>query len=367
MPGLNLLQPFPTENPADCARRLTNVATDVYFQGDVTAASRFRDVLFHTAWALSATGYTVADINFFLRSKAFRAHIARRVTHLPPLRQWLTDAAAMSDARWRERSESTTNRFGIFETGEPALIFGQPASTLSLHDFLRRRGLWLAPLTVDALGQDGAYLVAALLLAMTDALLARREKGGANPPLLIVADEFQRYPTVALERLLSERAGFGTSLLLVTQGLYGLSRQLTGTVLNNCRTLTAFRLSAQQAELLTPHLFHISPLLTRQQRITGDHDLYNYADALPQFRQKLQSLPDRYFFLRHGITPAQQAHTPRLPTPPATDAVTKTLTKILRRRGNPRPKVIAALARRQQRLLAGNFGAPAPEVHDDWV
>ncbi|MFQ5448377.1 MAG: hypothetical protein ACE5FF_15740 [Saprospiraceae bacterium] len=365
VPGFNLLQPLPGENPTDCARRLTNVATDVYFQGDVTAASRFRDVLFHTAWTLSATGYTVAEINAFLRSRAFRAHLTRRVAHIPVLYQWLTDAAAMSDARWRERTASTTNRFGIFETGEPALIFGQPSSTLSLHAFLRRRGLWLAPLTVDALGQDGAYLVAALLLAMTDALLARRKKGGAHPPLLIVADEFQRYPTAALERLLSERAGFGASLLLVTQGLYGLSPQLTGTVLNNCRTLTAFRLSAQQAELLTPHLFHISPLLTRQQRVTGNHDLYNYADALPQFRQKLQTLPDRHFFLRHGISPAKQAHTPHLPVSPATLSVPQPLTEILRRRGKPRSTVMANLTRRRQRLLTGTFDTPA-EGGDDW-
>ncbi len=217
VPGWNLLQPLSDETAADCARRLTNVATDVFFGGDTTDATRFRDVLFHTAWALAATGWTVAEINFFLRSKTFRAHIARRVTHLPALRQWLADAAAMSDARWRERTESTANRFGIFQTGEAALIFGQRRSTLDVDAFLRRsQALWLAPLTVDALHRDGAYLVAAMLLAVTDARLAHRQKGADHPPLLIVADEFQRYPTAALERLLTERAGFGASLLPTT-------------------------------------------------------------------------------------------------------------------------------------------------------
>ncbi len=365
VPGWNLLQPLPGETPADCARRLTNVATDIFFAGDLTAATRFRDVLFHTAWALSATGWTAAEINIFLRSKPFRAHIARRVTHLPVLHRWLTDAAAMSDTRWRERTESTTNRFGIFQSGEPALIFGQRQSTLDVDAFLRLpRALWLAPLTVDALHADGAYLAAAMLLALTDARLAHRRKNAAHPPLLIVADEFQRYPTAALERLLTERAGFGASLLLVTQGLYALSPVMSGTVLNNIRTLAAFRLSARQAELLAPHLFHISPLLTRRQRATGDRDLYNYADALPQYRQKVQELPDRRFFLRHSIAPARLVHTVFAPMPATTD-VSEILAKVLRRHGRPRAAVAAELARRHRQLLAGNFSDPEVPT-DDW-
>lgn len=364
VPGLNVLQPLPGEAAVDCARRLVDVSSDIFFRGDITAASRFRDVLFHTAWALSATGWTLAEVNTFLQSAAFRAHITRRVTHLPTLHRWLTDAAEMTPTRWRERTESTTNRFRVFETGEPALIFGQRKSTLDLHAFLQApRALWLAPLTVDALGQDGAYLVAGLLLSTVDALLARRHKGGAdNPNFLLLADEFQRYPTVALERLLAERRGYGAAVMLISQGIGQLPPWLRGVIMNNVYNIAAFRLSPEGADLLAPRLFRISPLMVRRRRYDHSVELYNYADALPQYREKLQELGNRVFFLRHGLAPARLVHAPEIYLPDAFPA--QISEKILKRRGRPRALVAAELQQRHRQLLAGNFSPT--ETGDDW-
>ncbi len=360
---LNLLQPFPGESPAACAERLTEASLDLYFEGDLTQAQRHQDTLFHTLYALSVARLTLAEVVPFLTDEDFRAMLHPQFTAHPRLLRWLAHFEALSDSKKHDLTESTVNRFRPFQYDEPALMFGHPVSTLDLTAFMNRSGaILLAPLSVDKFGGKGAYLAAGLLLSTVDALLARREKGGNNPPLRVVADEFQRYATAAFDRLLTERRGFGASALLVTQGLRQLSDRRRSLILNNIGALLAFRSSAEEAALLAPELFAPDPLLVRQTRPAGDPELYAHTEAMAHYAKQLLSLPPRTAFLRLAPAAARWLRLPPLDLPP-NPAARRRLDRLLARVGRPRAELMADLARR-----ARNLAADTPEVRDDnWV
>ena len=102
--------------------------------------------------------------------------------------------------------------------------------------------------------------------------------------------------------------------------------------------------------------------MVRRRRYDSTVELYNYADALPQYREKLQELGNRVFFLRHGLAPARLVHAPEIHLPDGFPA--QTLEKILKHRGRPRALVAAELKQRHRQLATGNFSPT--EAGDDW-
>lgn len=361
---LNLLRPFPGESPAACAQRLTEASLDLYFEGDATQAQRHQDTLFHTLYALCVAGLTLAEVVPFLADEDFRAALTPRFAAHPNLQRWLAHFDALSASKQHDLTESTVNRFRPFQYDELALMFGQRHSSIDLAAFLNRpQALLLAPLSVDKFHAKGAYLAAGLLLSTVDALLARREKGAPNPPLRVVADEFQRYATAAFDRLLAERRGYGASALLVTQGLRPLPEHRRALVLNNIGALLAFRTSAEEAALLAPELFAPDPLRVRQTRASGDAELYSHPESLAHYAKQLVSLPPRTAYLRLAPAPAHWLRISPLALPP-NPAAHRRLDGLLARIGRPRAELEADLRRRAR----GDTGSsPAAEVADGWV
>jgi TraM recognition site of TraD and TraG len=77
-------------------------------------------------------------------------------------------------------------------------------------------------------------------------------------PFFVHVDEFPNFATDALTSLLSEARKFGTHFCLAAQYLEQTTDRLRAAVLGNAGTLTAFRVSAADAELLAPE-FHPLP------------------------------------------------------------------------------------------------------------
>ena len=357
VPAWNLLQPLNNETPQDCAQRFTETAVDVFFHGNLIEAQRFQEHTFYAAWALAAAGWTAAEIDPFLTSSPFRAHLYPKLAPYPDLQRWIKRFNRLSNARRADLTASTLSRMRLFRLGETALIFGQRRSTLNLERFLQLpKALFLASLSTNLLHQSGAYLAAALLLASVDALLARRQKDGFHFKLRILADEFQRYPTAALERLLAERRGYGASLTLITQGLSQLSPSQRAVLLNNIGPLAAFRLAAAETDLLAAELFYPSPLLPRQQRSSGDSDLYPRREALAWYADQLKKLPPRHFYLRLPRQQARLTQSPPFPqNQPALSNAHRRLSERLQALGRPRRQVAADLAARAQQFHQGTF------------
>jgi hypothetical protein len=89
--------------------------------------------------------------------------------------------------------------------------------------------------------------------------MARSEQAPENRvPFFVHVDEFQSFSTDAFASLLSEARKFATHFSLANQYTEQLSANVRAAVLGNAGTLMVFRVSAADAEIMTPE-FHPLP------------------------------------------------------------------------------------------------------------
>lgn len=372
VPAFNLLQPLPGETAESCATRLVESALALWFSGQLIEAQRFQNYAFHAAWILAETGWTVLEIEPLLRHRPFRHFIAGKIAD-PRLRAWLIEIERERDDRLRELTESTVNRFRAFGRGTAGLIFGQRQTTFDLPALLDGGGVLLAALPTAALGETGAYLAAGVLLSLIDGCLARRPKDSpthSNPRLRLLADEAQAYAVPPLRRLLAERAGFGASLVLSTQGLGQLDDpQLARFVLNNVSVQVAFACSAEEARRMTEEIFRPDPLLVKSRRepwVT----FYSPHEQMAYWTKEIQNLPAYDFYVRAPGQEPTRGTTEPLPVKLDGAALASVRANLARRIGRPRDAVEAGLAERRRWIYEGKPSKqqPQPEKKNDgWV
>ena len=365
VPGFNLLQPLFDEPPEACAARLVESALALWFRAQVTEAQRFQNYAYHAAWALAETGWTVLEIEPLLRHRPFRQHIAAQVS-APRLRAWLAELDRERDDRIRDLTESTVNRFRAFARGMTALIFGQRETTFDLPRLLDTGGVLLAALPAATLGDTGAYLAAGVLLSLIDACLAHRPKDSPyhrNPRLRLLADEAHAYAVPPLRRLLAERAGFGASLVLATQGLGQLDdRQLARFVLNNVSAHAVFACSAEEARTMAEELFRPDPLLVKSQREPFT-TFYTPREQITYWAKAIQNLPPHTFFARAPV----RCTTQPLPARLDDHALAVARDTLARRTGRPRAEVEEELAQRRRWIYEGASPRPQEGSADGWL
>ncbi len=368
VPGFNLLQPLPGESADECAARFVECAMALWFQGDVTEAQRFQNYTYHAGWALAATGWTVLEIEPLLRHRPFRQRIADQVSD-PRLRAWLAELDRERDQRIRDLTESTVNRFRSFTRGENAFIFGQRQTTFDLPTLLDEGGILLAALPASVLGDTGSYLAAGVLLSLTDTCLAGRRKDSphhTNPRVRLVADESQAYAVPPLRRLLAERAGFGASLVLATQGLNQLTdHRLARFVLNNVGVRAVFACGADEAADMAEELFRPDPLLVKRERepwVT----FYTPQEQMTHRTKAIQNLPPHTFFADVPGREPVRCTTRQLPVRLDDQELAQARTALARRAGRPRAEVEEELAQRKQRIYGGGTAGLDEEDEDGW-
>jgi hypothetical protein len=163
--------------------------------------------------------------------------------------------------KWREnfRDEAidpVLNKVEAF-LAFPAIkhILGQARSTIHFDHAMQQARIVIVNLATGTIGETGARLMGALVLAhLRAAAMARgRMPITERRPFHVLVDEAHSFGPASFARLLSEIRQFRLSITMSTQFLDGLTDSTRAALLGNAKTIAAFRCNPGDAMVLAKH------------------------------------------------------------------------------------------------------------------
>jgi len=135
-------------------------------------------------------------------------------------------------------------------------IIAQP-NLIDFQEIVRNNRVFIANLSKGILGEDTAFLLGSFILSKLQiATLSRGELPPSQRRLFtIIIDEFQNYAsddtnTASIRSFLSEARKFGVVLVMATQFLSQLHKDVTAAIFGNVGTIVAFRCGVLDSQLL---------------------------------------------------------------------------------------------------------------------
>lgn len=264
-PGLNILQSANDE--ADRSRRVSDLASILRKRWGVDSfGARTEELLRNSLYALSAAGFTLAELPKLLTDTAFRGQIVRVVDHPEVQAYWVERFEILSEAMKATVREPLLNKVTGFLT-EPAArhLLGQRQSTIDLESVIARRQ-WLIVRLPKGRLRDHAHTLGNLIFAQLQAALLARDTipVGKRHTCSLLCDEAQNLAENDLEILFAEGRKFGASVISASQYLGQASPGFRAALLS-AGTHLCFQLSSPDAALLASELS-----LERKGRLAAD-------------------------------------------------------------------------------------------------
>jgi CxxC-x17-CxxC domain-containing protein len=206
---------------------------------------------------LEIPGSTLLGVNRMLADKAYRQSIVERLTDPVVKAFWLNEFERY-DSRFRaEAVAPIQNKVGQFSSN-PLIrnIIGQRISKLNLREVLDNRKILIVNLSKGLIGEENSALLGAMLVtklqlaAMSRVDIPEEERAD----FYLYVDEFQNYATDSFANILSEARKYRLNLILAHQYIAQLvtkeSTKVKDAIFGNVGTIIAFRVGAEDAELL---------------------------------------------------------------------------------------------------------------------
>jgi hypothetical protein len=326
MHSVNLLQTDPHWTALDAARCITDGLVQVYMPYHDELPMRIRHVLECAAYFLAAAneGYTLLEIPRFLRSGAFRDHLAEKVLNrngggkdlaslIPGFSLgWLED---LNRTQLHEQVQSTWTRIlALLSPPDAQRLIGCSKSTFSFEQI--REG---TPLLIG-IGEHGlhrsAHLLNALLTTwLTKRLLAGKAGLGTSDPIHMYVDELAEISPESFEQLLHRARKESVRLTVIVQAQTMLDRNLYQALMGNVSNLLIFGSSGPGVEELACEISR--PLAGEYRDGSGQH-LMELQRQLHQAASDLRDLMPHEFMLHRATSPYPALHC-RTELPPRVD------------------------------------------------
>jgi hypothetical protein len=217
---------------------------------------RMEELLRNTLLTLSLNGLTLLEAKAVLVNPSFRARMAAGLPPCEAKEYWLNRFDRLRNRTQRTYSEPLLNRLSVF-VSDPAIraMVGQAKSTLNFRRIMDQ-GRWLLVNLSKGKLKGNAYLLGSLFVAKLQlAALSRADiPEKKRSPFYVFVDEFQNLLGQDFETILSEARKYGLGLTLVHQNIDQLNRQLRAAILGNAFSQIFFRLSDQDAGILSREL-----------------------------------------------------------------------------------------------------------------
>lgn len=215
---------------------------------------RTEHLLRYTLLALcEVRGATFVDARDMLADDRRRAWVLKHVRDEDVLRFWTKELPGYGKQFRAEAVAAPLNKLGAFlANAKLRAILTKNRPTIDADRCMARSAIVLARLSKGAIGEDGAHLLGGLLLGLFQRATMAREAlpREARTPFAVFVDEIGSFATKPFLELLAEARKYGVSLTLATQSIAVMDPELRAGILGNVGRLVAFRVGAEDAELL---------------------------------------------------------------------------------------------------------------------
>lgn len=217
-------------------------------------SARMEYILNYTILALlEVPGSTLLGINRMLAEKDYRKWVVDQVKDSEVKAFWTQEFAKYTDKFASEATAAIQNKIGQF-VSNPLIrnIVGQPNSSFNVREAMDAQKILLVNISKGRIGEDASRLLGALLItriqlgAMSRVDIAKHER----KDFVLVVDEFQNFATSSFANILSEARKFNLSLVIAHQYVAQMEEPVRDAVFGNVGTIVAFRVGAEDAELL---------------------------------------------------------------------------------------------------------------------
>lgn len=267
--------------------------------------ARMEDLLRNTLIALIEADLTLVDLPQFLVNRDFRLNTLDKVKH-PITKQYFTRFNNLSPKTSDEWMESTLNKVNAFLSDDRLRdMFSFKKSSFSLREVMDNSQILLLKLERGRLKENADLIGSLFMTKIKLAAFSRSEiPKDQRVQFYLYIDEFQNFATKTFIELLSESRKYGLSLILAHQNLSQLPENLQDSILTNCGIQACFRISRKDTEIMAKEFFETTGTEVKSYSIStesSDVDFYSYQEEWEKFFQELQSLPNRFFYIKHKI------------------------------------------------------------------
>ena len=192
---------------------------------------------------------TLADVSRLFSNAAYRNRLLRKVRNFQALSDW-ERAPKKDGAISDQETGSTANRISLFLYDAVLLnIVGQQQSTVDFKQLVADKKIILCKLAAE--NQETQSLIGTLIMQkLTKALIGTYR----DHHFFVYCDEFQRFATPDMIKILSGGRQFHVGMFLATQNLAQVRDEFVRDNLQNVGTTIAFTLTAEDAGLVSKTL-----------------------------------------------------------------------------------------------------------------
>ncbi|MFZ2544624.1 MAG: type IV secretion system DNA-binding domain-containing protein [Candidatus Saccharimonadales bacterium] len=198
---------------------------------------------------------TMLDITRMLTDKKFRKDTLTYCNDTVVLQFWTIEFNSWTEKFQAEAIAPILNKVGAF-TANPIIrnIIGQPKSTFNIREIMDSGKILIVNLSKGLLGEDNSGILGALLVTKIQlAAMSRSDIPNIEDrrPFYLYVDEFQNFATDSFATILSEARKYGLNLTVANQYISQMSDTVRGAVFGNVGTMISFRVSADDAPILS--------------------------------------------------------------------------------------------------------------------
>ncbi|MBX4201366.1 type IV secretory system conjugative DNA transfer family protein [Candidatus Saccharibacteria bacterium] len=283
---------------------------------------------------------TMLDITRLLTDKKFRAEVISYIDDPVVKNFWVTEFASWNDKFASEAVAPVLNKVGAF-TANPMIrnIIGQTKSTFNIRQIMDEGKILVVNLSRGLMGEDNAGILGAMMVtkiqlaAMGRADMPQEER----KPFYLYVDEFQNFATDSFATILSEARKYGLNLTVANQYISQMSEPVRNAVFGNVGTIVCFRISPDDAPLLTKYF----------------EPQFEPGDLIQQHSRHFVTT----MMISDEKAAAFSAKTLNLPMPP--DDLTNRIIALSRERYTQERRVVEELVRKNSGLAMDSRSQPA--------